>query len=677
MPPSPLQTPIAASRSQPGWRQRVAQPWPAVLCLALATIAAHGWALGDGLFLDDHWHRHELQSRGWSWDDLLDSAVIEPARFVDCWWQTETVRWRYCRPLSIALMKVVHVATGGSVVAQHAVGIVLHFLTTLLVWRLAQWLTGSRPWALVAGLLFVVYSHSVFAVAWLASQNVVLQTGLMLAALMAYLRASRLALRPDEPRPASPPMPRRGLLLASVGLWGLSLLARESAIVLPALLIAADLAFGGLRHLWARRWAHVMFACVGAMYLYWRIGLVYEPLPELYARNPVEAGPAWLAAKLLHYLTSAVWLSPMTIGPTGRLNPWTETPGDCIAMIVIVGVMSIGYWQATRRARGWWLWPAWILLSVLPVVPIMATPHTGYMCGVGFAIAMVLGAGLGRAAPAHGAGRWRGGVATWFLIATCIYIPPYRILWQAFLSAESATIDSLVRDERPPDDAAVYFINLPFVNVYAGMSLAERGWAACAGDPPQRYRVLTFAPNLLSMDQPCAVEQTDAQSFRVSILRERGGESAAATASPYFGGLLGRFYVEGMRGGRALAARQASADGEFTVQIEEADATGVWKISFRFRQPLANERYRFYLCTPNCPGGRVRFSPPGAPLRRWPEIEAALADSGAGADSRIAADCWRRDLLLTIRSYAMRLIRSDLYMTGPAFPGPKSVVLTQ
>ena len=117
-----------------------------------------------------------------------------------------------------------------------------------LCWRL----TSHRFWSIVGGLLFVLYPHSVFAVGWRASQNVVLQTALTLPAVLVYVRASGLNLAPDAPRQEGVPRLRLTALACVMLLWVLAVLSRETAIVLPALLVALDLGFGGWRHVRAR-----------------------------------------------------------------------------------------------------------------------------------------------------------------------------------------------------------------------------------------------------------------------------------------------------------------------------------------------------------------------------------------------------------------------------------------
>ena len=227
--------------------------------LAVATLLAHGWALGDGLFLDDHLHYQRLGEMDWSWSTLTELTTIEPQWFAPLWWQDQPVRWIYFRPLAVALKKTVYDLTGGSIVAQHAVSLGLHLLTAYLVFVLCWRLTQHRFWSIVGGLLFVIYSHSVFAVGWLAAQNTVLQTALTVAALLAYLRASRLEVGPAVTaiqrvdRDFAPvPGVHRGWLAATFGLWLAALASRENAIVLPVILIGADLAFGGRAYLRAR-----------------------------------------------------------------------------------------------------------------------------------------------------------------------------------------------------------------------------------------------------------------------------------------------------------------------------------------------------------------------------------------------------------------------------------------
>jgi hypothetical protein len=77
----------------------------------------------------------------------------------------------------------------------------------------------------------------------------------------------------------------------------------------------------------------------------------------------------------------------------GRLRCWR--------VLLVIGV---GYFLATRLCGGYWIWRFVDPCSpVLPVVPVLATPHSGYCPGLDFAIALA-GAGLGGST--CGGGAW-------------------------------------------------------------------------------------------------------------------------------------------------------------------------------------------------------------------------------------------------------------------------------
>ncbi|MCH7871358.1 MAG: hypothetical protein IID33_06625, partial [Planctomycetes bacterium] len=440
----------------------------------------------------------------------------------------------------------------------------------------------------------------------------------------------------------------------------------------------------------------------------------------------------WLAVKLLHYLTSAIWHSPMTVGPSGRYNPISEVPGDCLLMLGIVAIMSVGYFLAARRARGWWIWPLWILLGVLPVLPVMATPHTGYMLGVGYAIAMVLGPGSVQRPIKGRAKRWSARVAIGFLIAISICAPIHRALWTAFPAAERLAIQQIGLSPPPETgETHLFLINLPFVNIYLQPTLTS---LPRADRPNIECHVLTYSPNALRADQSCRIEQLDSHRFSLSI-----------EGTPFFAGFLGRFLLDGMSRGGRLEPGQVVTGEFFDVEIAEASERGVGRLIFSFHEPLTSENYRFYVASRECSAARLTFgsgasaAPPTAvaptTAAQVAEIAerieagdaAALDDLLAGLTSidgdvrRAAAaeyvnrvlpvvealggppdaspsatrDWWHthvrnralRDIqrgrreftdlrnrlqtLYTIIDSAARLIRSDLYLTGPPFPGPK------
>ncbi len=581
-----------ATRSQASvWAHR------AVACVVLAATVtlAHGWSLYDGLGLDDHWHYRTIRESGWSLPELLDATTIRSDELYDLWWQDHPVQFQYSRPLSVALMKIVYAVTGGSVFAQHAVNLMLHWIGAILVSAVCYRMTRHRFWAITGGMLFVVYPLSVNAVAWLAAQNMILQTVLLLGAMLAYANASNLDL--NVSRTASTleaSRTNRGLLSLAIILWIGALFSRENAIVLPAVLVAMDVAFGGWKHAWHRRIAYVIFAVLGIAFLIWRLGYFYEPMPDVYVRRSSEPGfLLWCAAKLLHFVSSAVWVAPMAVGPSGRYNPFTESPFDIALMAGILIAVAGIYFAMARKARGFWIWPLWILLAMAPMIPVLATPHSGYICGVAVAIGLVIGP-----AAAFHRKRRNAYIATTSLAVIAMamsigMLKVNRLLWKGLLFGEQFVATSLRAQKLPETTTDVYFINLPFAAVYAKEHIiAANGFDHDA----LKCHVLTFAPNLPRMDQPSTIKQLDAHRFTLTV-----------ESQPYFSRLLGRFLIDGFREGGQLQTGERFNGNGFEVEIANATEEGVFELIFDFKQRLADRNHAFFVSSEECGAMQINF----------------------------------------------------------------------
>jgi hypothetical protein len=699
-----------------------------VFLLAILTLAVHGLALSDGKVLDDFWHQKGLREHGWSFNELLRTLVIAPADFLHTWWQTKPVVWHYFRPFFILSMKVVLlVLGGGNPVALHAFSLALHFASAVMVWRLCWLLTRDRAWSFVGGALFVIYPHSVITVAWPSAQNVVLQTTLLLATVLCYLRASGLDLRPDFKHPASaiphPPSLARLPLAFTLMFWLLALFTRENAVLLPIILAAFDLSFGGRRHLWSRRYLYGALVIISTAFMAWRFLLHIPPLPDVYCRRPDGDWPEylpWLAAKLLHYICASIWISPIGVGPTGRYNPWTEVLDDCLLMLAIVSILFLVYWRSTREVRGWWIWPLWIVLSILPVTAVIATPHSGYMCGVGWAVACALAPAaartsgslpLNRGGPGWGSGGTRtrplyklaAGTTLVLALGAAFMSPVNRLQWTGIAAAERLLPSWVMVSPPPRETTDVFFINMPFVNLYCKPVLVDRlgPWFE-----EVNVHVLTFAPALFKLNEPTFLEQRDDRSFTVEVLGQ-----------PYFSRLLGRFALEAFRGKGRFKSGDEIVGSHFTVRILDAEEEGVRKLLFTFPRPLSDPRYCFYLTSTHCGAARIRFGdtskaasaveglkPPalepavarhmaitlGAPVQRVFDQPSLCADDwrrvaawwSAHVDAQALDEIWHHrhdfDDLVYLRyevdfdrHIAGLIIQTDLYLTGPPFPGPR------
>jgi len=716
----------------------------AVVLLLAATVAYFfGDCLHAGPVLDDHWHQKGLRDDPWTLSGLEHTGTIDITNLLDCWWQDKPVRWRYPRPLFIAIMKAVYRACGDDPVGLHALSLLLHTLSAILIWRLALWLTGLRFWSVIAALIFAVYQHAVIPVSWPSALNTVIVTFMMLAAMMLYLgrlraearrakckarnggqpppagRESRMsndecrkrvghggptlragdvpardlfpvrpspfpapfdggqpppAVRgcervPDERplrearrgRPAPIPRTLRAFVpsclralpslaapLTVLALYCAGLLVRENMLILPVLLLAIEATFAGWRSVRRNLGFYAFFAVSGGIFLIWRIVAYGGGMPEVYLRRPHgdwgEYG-VWLVAKLLHYLSVSIWPGPMVVGPTGRYNPLLERPGDFALMLALVGVAAWTYHRTTRGLAGRWIWPLWLLLAVLPVVPVIATPHSGYLVAAPVAMCVLamlaatridaaqsaVASGL-RARRPHGAvgsvghggptlqekarpeqskrlrararrraGRrpraWSHyavrGMALVYLGLMALFTILHSWEWKGIAANDRYLVEQVCVDPPTPDVSDVYFINLPFANVYARWALVER-----LGPWFERVRVhaLTFAPHPLLVESHTTVSQLDAHTLRLRI-----------EGQPWFSRLLGRFLIEAFRTDGPFRTGQTIRGPQFDVRIVEGDAAGVRELEFRFRKRLDDPTQALYLASRESIATRLRF----------------------------------------------------------------------
>ncbi len=630
-------------RSEPRFRAALLLP-----LLVIAVGAAHVWSLWDGTVLDDHWHQHGLRSHGWSWSELIRTTGIAPADFVHLWWQDQTVRWEYARPVFILAMKFFYSVVGhDDPLPLHVFSITLHLASTCMVSWLAWRFGGRNDAALLAGLLFALYHHSTVTVAWSSSQNAVLHVALMLAAFCSYVRGWRSA---------------------TFGFWLVALFTRENALMLPAILLAFDYSQGGRRACLSYWRRYLAFGAMAVAFVIWRAMQFTQPMPAVYTRlpagEPLGEYLAWAAGKLLHYVCTAIWPAPMTIGPTGRFNPWVETPGDMLLMTAIVVVLGLAYLRLTRGLSDRWIWPLWIVLAVLPVVPVVATPHSGYACGVGYAL------GVTRAL--HGI-RIRGmpalsttagvlivaGLGAFFVLS--------RWQWTGTIAAERYTNEWIGRS--PPAAAAehVFLVNVPFVNIYTPAAMSR----ALGRDLDDlQWHVLTYAPEPAVIEQRVTVEQVDARTFMIT-----------AHEQPFFSRLLGRFLVGAFRRGSPLETGARVETAEFTAEVLEADVGGVRALRFTFAEPLADPRYCFYLATKEA--GAVRLFGRPTAARDSVEPQASFRDPSQLARTalRIAdGDARAGDQLLAVgrapttspelRAFVQDLLRTAVQPVAAAYGAP-------
>jgi len=313
------------------WPRAVA--WPAGLVVLLIVVAyGYGRSLGSFFVSDD------LDMLAGDATDLL-SPASGFGRFM---------------PLAAAVHRAVAASSGLDPLPAHALQLALHLACTLLVYALAWRLVdpAGRPrarWiALAAAALFALYPRHHQVVLWFGAVSIGLASTLALGAALAFL----CAWRGGDARAG----------WASVVLGGGALLAHESAVALPGLLVAIGLyeASRARRPPFGRPpawlWAGAGLLALHLALLAWAYRARAAAYPDSGYRF-LGLGGDLLVAPLRY---AAQLLVP---------PPWTEVlAGDALGLAV--GAMALlaaalWFWRGGALAR---LGLAWAALAAAPFV---------------------------------------------------------------------------------------------------------------------------------------------------------------------------------------------------------------------------------------------------------------------------------------------------------------------
>ena len=137
----------------------------------------------------------------------------------------------YYRPVFLVWFRLNDMLFGAHSSGWHFTTILLHLLVTLLVYRLAFRLTDDRLSSGIAALLFGLHPVHIEAVSWISGVTEPLLGALLLPAFLCYLRWR------DGPAKG-----KRWLAL-SLAFFALAMLAKETALVLPAVILVYELLF--------------------------------------------------------------------------------------------------------------------------------------------------------------------------------------------------------------------------------------------------------------------------------------------------------------------------------------------------------------------------------------------------------------------------------------------------
>lgn len=285
----------------------------AALLILVAGGAVYANSVGNGFTFDDH--------------AIVEQNPVVHTFDVAAIWSSPywPGGWKYglYRPITLTSFALNRAITGPGPAGFHAVNLTFHLLVAWMVFVVSRTWVGDRG-AMVGALVFALHPIQTEAVNGIVGRAELLATGLSLLSWFLYRKAT--------------PSARVGSVVA----FATALMAKESALVLPAILIVEDAARAhAIRALFHRWRGYVPYLVVGTAFLGFRatvVGSVGLPEPPRLVDNPLGLVPDGsrvlsAVAQLPRYVLLVI--APVHLSPdytynqiptiSGPLNLWFVT----------------------------------------------------------------------------------------------------------------------------------------------------------------------------------------------------------------------------------------------------------------------------------------------------------------------------------------------------------------
>jgi tetratricopeptide (TPR) repeat protein len=303
-----------------------------------------------------------------------------------------TLPGNYYRPLFLLLFRLEYMAFGLRPWAWHLCTVLMQVGVTALVYRLAVRLLRDRLAGLFAAVVFGLHPIHAEAVAWVSGITEPLLALPLISSFLCYLR------RRTEHRHA------QAYLVASLVLYALALLAKETALILPMIIFASELIWSapaGTRklHVWLHRGLAALavitpYLVLSAAYLGLRVTALHG------FQNPPESHPfldmilTWPSV-LWFYVRHLIW--PVRLGPFYDVAYVTHLDiRNVVLPALAVVLIALSLWVWAKRSREAALASLWLVLPILPVLDLRVFPegqlvHDRYLylpsCGLALLVA--------------------------------------------------------------------------------------------------------------------------------------------------------------------------------------------------------------------------------------------------------------------------------------------------
>ncbi len=346
---------------------------------------------------------------GFVYDDngqIVDNALVHSWRFVPQYFRGPVWQYlfpdspaNYYRPLNLLWFRLNDALFGMHPAGWHATTVLLHVMATFLVYVLARRLSGKPLAAVFAALLFAVHPTRHEVVAWISGTTESLWAVLFLSAFLAYLKS-----REGH---------RVRWILVSCGLYAAALLTKETAIMLPAIVMAHAWIYGGSSSesqgvTPGNRFADAAalgagYALVALAYMAARIRILHGfSHPQL--NLPAATYVYTLPSVLFFYLKQ--WFFPVQVSEFYNLPMWFRFNAAHV-LLPAIGLLALAsalwLWRSRLGSREVLFSSVWLLTLLLPALDIAVFPsgqlvHDRYFYVPSFGMCLLLGLAMERLA---------------------------------------------------------------------------------------------------------------------------------------------------------------------------------------------------------------------------------------------------------------------------------------
>lgn len=399
---------------------RVSQRTTGVLGGVLAaTFVVYVATFWFGFVYDDSWQ-------------IVDNRALRAWANVPSFFTAAMLRTPYYRPLFLLWLKINESIFGTSPAGWHVMSVLAHVAVTGMVYAVVRRLAGARV-GLLAAAVFGLHPIHIESVAWISGVCDPLYAGFFLGAFYAYLRAN------DEGEGRS----KSNWTLVSCGCYALSLLSKEPAIVLPAVVAVHAYIFdtesNRVTSALRRSMPYVVMAAVFLL-----VRMVIVPFAgSAGTKVPVGTMIFTEPSVLWFYIAKLFW--PVDLNEFYS-TPYIASPSVSSFVLPLVasaavatGVCFWGRRSQDRKVIYFCAW--WFLLTLAPALYLRLLPqgeiaHDRYLYLPSVAFCVLVAVALTRWAASSGESQVRAAAAA--TIGVCVALAGLNVAQQGYWASDAA-----------------------------------------------------------------------------------------------------------------------------------------------------------------------------------------------------------------------------------------------